>query len=424
MVLSRLKNVSGPGDLSQIIVACEIIHGKAQKNSLRLSRLQQAGLYKGNKRSFRLSKLSLRSLRIGLNDLLSGPVSHIGHTGGNTDGAVLFFRSVRRDLKLRIGQSEAEGIVHLLRRPGDRLKIAVAHIDIFRIVHIFLGFMEAGRGGIIVKGACKGIRQLAGGIGRAAEDVRHSESAFDPGLPGQKHRLDGRLILKPGGIHHASHIKHRSHLRESRLHRFHHGLFLRGKIEISVPGDSLPVPALAGIAADHDHRRIREPAGRLKKLFRNGRLHGLSDLGARGILPSHLFLIKGGKRVEDLYPSLFLLLLHSLVNAAGVGGGHIPASAASPHIIDLSLSEDGRSCSGREGKHALFIFQKHHAFLRRFQGKSDVLRACRDPPSVLPQRDTRLMCDPVPFFHVCFSAASDGIPPSFLSVKRIPPPRS
>ena len=57
---------------------------------------------------------------------------------------------------------QGEGIANFLCHAGNRLKIAVAHINIIRIIHIIHGLMEISGGRIIIHACGKTVCQLAG----------------------------------------------------------------------------------------------------------------------------------------------------------------------------------------------------------------------------------------------------------------------
>ena len=258
------------------------------------------------------------------------------------------------------------------------------------------------RGRIIIKGARKGIYQLSGRIRITAQQLRNSKASFDSRLPGQKNGLNGHLVLKPGGIHHASHIQNGDHSGKYGLYRIHHGLLLRGKIEVSVTGNAFSVPSLPGKTVDDHHSRIRKSARRRKKLLWNFRLHRLSVFCSGCILLSHIFLIKGGKRIEYLHLSLRFLDFQTLINIAGVGGSNLSTSSAAPDIIDLSFAEYGQLRPHRKRKHLSFIFQKYHSFLRRCKGQGDMFLARRYASAVLSHGKAGLVCDSGPLFHFLF----------------------
>ena len=60
--------------------------------------------------------------------------------------------------------------------------------------------------GVGIKVDSKGIRQMTGRGNISAENIRCSEPAFHPSLPGEKRRFDFGFVFKPAGIHHTANV--------------------------------------------------------------------------------------------------------------------------------------------------------------------------------------------------------------------------
>ena len=107
--------------------------------------------------------------------------------------------------------------------------------------------MEVLRGRIIRQFPGKGIGQMAGRIGVAAEDICRCKTTLHAALPGHKNSIN-TLIAKPGRIDHTADIHDDNDLREGRLGAIKEGTFLAGQIEISLRENLRCHPALPSLA--------------------------------------------------------------------------------------------------------------------------------------------------------------------------------
>ena len=368
-VFSRFHYISGFRYLSGIVITRHGICRQPQCNLLCLSRLQAACLCKSAQCPCRLAQPALRGAVVQLYHFLARKLPYISDTCFHNDLcsalSLLQPSAAVPYCKRSIGQSVAKGIIHLFSRPRNRLKIPVAHINIFRIIHIIIRVIKSCRGRIIIKGTGKSIHQLSGRISIRTQDIRYSEPAFNASLPCEQYALDLLILLKPGRINHSAYIQHYRHFGERRRNGIHHFLFLRGKIKVSVARYPFSVPVFPREAADSDNRNIRISSGCLKQPGRHRRLHGFTVFLSLRILLLYILFIETGKFVKNLKLPLFLLELHALINIPGIGGRNFPASAASSDIIDLRFSEKGNSAALLKRQHAAFVFQQHHTFRGR-----------------------------------------------------------
>ena len=310
--------------------------------------------------------------RIDLHHFPARHVSRIRHPDGNGDLLVIGYTVKRFQRERSIGQAEAKGVIDLLRRPGNGLKIPVAHKNIVGIADIVLRLVEIGGGRIVAKGGGKGVRQLAGGIDITAEDVRLRHGALHTALPGQQHGPDFGILYEPGGIHHAAHIQNNHDLVELGADLGNHLLFLRGEVEISVPRLTFPVPALRGKPADADNGGIAFRGSLLQKRRRDLRLHSIARLLARHPLARHIFPVECMQRGENLHLALGRLFFHTIAEVAHIGNRHVAAAAAAFHIVNTGLAKERRPTAAFQGQQLVFIFQQHHALRCRFPGQRDM----------------------------------------------------
>ena len=367
-ILSCFHYICGFGNFSGIIIACHAVNRKIKSHLLGFSRLQTTGFRKCAQHLGRLAQLTLRRAVIKLHHFFSSNAACVRHTGlrCNLRHSIHLLKPCADTLNRKgsIGKPVSKRIIHLFRRPGNRLKIPVAHINIFRILHIILGFVKVCGGRIIIKGTGKGIHQLAGRIHIPTQNISHGKAAFNSRLPCQQHTLDPVIVLKPGRIHHTAHIQHYRYPGESRRNSVNHRLLLRRKVKITIAGNSLPVPAFTRKTADSNHRSVRKTSGCLQQLLRNSRLHGFSVFLSPRILLLYIFLIKMGKCIKYLKLSFRFLYLEPFINITRIRGCNFAASAASPHVINLSFSENRGLASSFQRQHPAFIFQKNHPFCR------------------------------------------------------------
>ena len=411
-----LQHPGGGGDLPQIIEAGHIGNGKGQLHCLRFSWLQQRCLLEGRQTAPRLLEQPPGGGVIELDHLFPRTSSRVGHLDVHPDSAV--FRPGPRRLqgKAGVGQAVAEGVTHPLRRSRQRLKIPVAHIDVLAVLHIVGGVMEAGGGGVVGQVPGEGVGQLAAGIGFAGEQGGNGPAPLHAPLPGQQGGGNTIILAEPGDVHHAARIEHHRHLVKSGADLVYHALFfsgevvvppgkdvfgLSGHIQLVGPGvvrllieDRLPVPALAGEAAEDDHGHVRVPPGRIHQTLGQLRLgHQAGDV-PRLIPPLHIVPVKIGQWLIEGYP----LLLQAVIHIFDIGHGHIPAAAAALHIVEAALAEQGHPGIGSQREQISVVFQQHRPLLGSPAGQGDVLRTgCHT--AVAFQGQIGLIAGANPFFH-------------------------
>ena len=144
-------------------------------------RQKTPGFGKSRQCARRFSKFSLGCLHIDLHNLFSCRIARVLYA--DIKHAALFsgFHPAAQ-CKGSIGKPEAKGIKHLLLRLPESLKIAIAHINIFR-VPITVRTAEIRRGRIILHRQGDRIRQLAAGIHPPHQHLRSRMSAFHTALP-------------------------------------------------------------------------------------------------------------------------------------------------------------------------------------------------------------------------------------------------
>ena len=172
MIFPPLQDIGRFRHLAQIVIGRHIIYIEPQHHRLGLPGLQQPRLLKGRQLSGGFSQPALRRAVVDLHHLFSRPLSEVAHIHHHPQMMPPLFHLGHGKRELRVGQSEAEGIVHLLRRSGNGLKIAVSHIDILGIVHIVIRLVEIVSGGVVLQPPGKGIRQLAAGVFLPDEQLR------------------------------------------------------------------------------------------------------------------------------------------------------------------------------------------------------------------------------------------------------------
>ena len=162
--------------------------------------------------------------------------------------------------------------------PWKSFKIAVAYINIFRIVYIIKRLMEVGSGWIIIYVCGKSVSQLTGRISFAGEKLRHGKSAFHASLPSKKSGGNPVVIFYPGKIHDSADVEnyhdiieaffyHGKHffltgseievaIRENFAGNFRHGGFRIPWIKFVVAFNTGTVPAFTGKTADHNNSNV------------------------------------------------------------------------------------------------------------------------------------------------------------------------
>ena len=111
-------------------------------------------------------------------------------------------------------------------------------------------------------------------------------------------------------------------------------------------------------------RQIRKGGCAFQQRLGNGRLGSHARDYTLRILLLHLILIEFIQRFIEEDLALLLFDAHTVDQIADISDCHIAASAAAFDIISAGFSV--QSCPGpfSDGKHTVFIFQKHHSLCR------------------------------------------------------------
>ena len=382
-ILSLFQQICGLLYLSQIIVGSHVLHGKFKGKRLRLARFKSSCLFKGCQLSCRLSQNPARCLKVNLNHLSARHMSGIGHTDRHSDHAVPLSGLSGLHLKGRIGKPVAKGIVYLPGGTGYGLKITVAHINVFRVAHVILGFVEIVRGRIVLQTLCKGIAELSGRISVPHKELGCRKAALHTSLPCHQYGPDPFIRRKPGGIHHSAYIHDYNDFGKALLNRLHHRRLFHGKAEISVPEDfcgelrhlalalgqlfvsgthhTLPVPALTGKPAYGDDRRIRIGLCLREELLWHSGLYGHPGCAVFLILPLHVLpvIIAQGLKNTDMSALHF----QTLIQTADISHRNVSASAPALHIVKRRLPEKSHPGPFLQGKQSSFILEQNHSLL-------------------------------------------------------------
>ena len=159
------------------------------------------------------------------------------------------------DGKGRIGQAKAKRIKRL---HVERVKITIAHIDVFRIILIIYISVVGGKrfgGRIVLIPLRPGVGQFAGRIDFACQDIREHIPADVPKLAHQQHGIDPRDLLQRCQIHDTADVQDDDRFFVKISHAADIVEFLG--MERIVARRIRPVGPLTGIPRDHIDRRVR-----------------------------------------------------------------------------------------------------------------------------------------------------------------------
>ena len=123
-------------DFSQIIKACHVVYIKAQSYCLCFTGGKELCFCERGKLLGRLAELTLRCAVIKLDNLFAGCFAYVFNAQGGCYFAFAFTAYCARKLKLGVRQTITERIANLLLCARNRLKIAVADINILAVVKI------------------------------------------------------------------------------------------------------------------------------------------------------------------------------------------------------------------------------------------------------------------------------------------------
>ena len=276
--------------------------------------------------------------------------------------------------------------------------------------------MEIGGRGIILQIPREGVRQLAAGGIFAGQQLRDSDAALHAALISQQNGRNSIVGIKPRNIGHTAYVQHNRNLVERGADLLHHCLLRIGQVIVPLRENPLrafgkrhlvlprivlidvtdlrAVPSLAGKAADNDHRHIGFLTRRGQQALGKLRLcHHAGDI-PRCIALRNVIAIIIRQRLVNRH----ILQLQPIVHAAGIGHGHIAASAAAFHIVKASLAEQRHAAPGRQRKQPAVIFQQYHPFPCGLPGKRD-MGGAGGHVTILMQRQIGLAERPNPFFH-------------------------
>ena len=126
-----------------------------------------------------------------LDDLGAGDGAGVGDREGGVPLAGLEVAVGKRG----VGQAVAKRIGHGLL---GRLEVAIAHVEALAVLGALLVGGEGGGGGHVLEAQRPGLRQLAGGVDLATDDVQRGAGA---GLAAQGAVEDGAGVVGPVGLH-------------------------------------------------------------------------------------------------------------------------------------------------------------------------------------------------------------------------------
>ena len=393
LVGAGLQNVSLCAGL---IVGGHILRGKGDGHLLRGAGLQQAGLCKACQHHMGFFNAADGVGRgvVYLHHILACHSTGVLDLYGHLDGAVGGLIVGDRLLKGSVGQAVAEGVLHCLCVGGfiadtggvihiAGLVEAVTHIDALGVLHIVVLEVRVGKvagvpvsrcGGQIV---CVGIRQTAGGVHLAGQDLAHGVEAGGAKAADPQRGIDG-IILQKAQLHGVGGVDKDDHLAKALC--FDEGqqvLFVLGQLQIMLAVIGLAVTggvhilgqvaALAAHAGDGDDGHIRERLCVLQQRVGVLRCRHL----CRGEVGAFKALLGG-----TAYPGLLVEIHQLLVDReAGVGqagdqinvGGSIACAGAAAAVdgVHGAVAEqvDGGALCQRQG--VVLVFQQNGTLLHQ-----------------------------------------------------------
>ena len=278
LISTFFQNICGFLDFSKVIVGSHVSLCKGKADLLCLAWLKKTGFCKSGKLAGWFLQKSLWSFEINLDNFFSSQVTGVGYLNLSENLILCFPHSDGVQAKGGVGKSISKWIDYFFLCPWKSFKIAVAYINIFRIVYIIKRLMEVGSGWIIIYVCGKSVSQLTGRISFAGEKLRHGKSAFHASLPSKKSGGNPVVIFYPGKIHDSADVEnyhdiieaffyHGKHffltgseievaIRENFAGNFRHGGFRIPWIKFVVAFNTGTVPAFTGKTADHNNSNV------------------------------------------------------------------------------------------------------------------------------------------------------------------------
>ena len=198
------------------------------------SRLEETGFFECSKHFGWFSKFPLWCPVVKLNNFFSGSFSCVGYFCKNCDHSVFFGSSCYFPVKICVGKSVSEWVIHFLCCTRNCLKITVSYIDIFCIIYIESRFMEVCCGWIIFQVFCVGIGQFTRWIYITAKYICCCKTAFHTTLQCHQDRLNFLAVFKPFGIYDTAYIHHYDYVWKCFFYFFYHGILRIGQAEIAI----------------------------------------------------------------------------------------------------------------------------------------------------------------------------------------------
>ena len=239
---------------SAVIVTRDRSHRHLETQVLILSGIQSNSLSVGAQHSCGLSEFALGRFAVDLHHFFAGGISGVHNSDPEVNRIVpRALHSEPADFKVRIGQSESEGIEDLLLRKC--FKISIPHIDIF-CIEVPVWISEVSVRGIVAYIIRDRIRQLAAGRNLSRQHVQNAVSALLAALPYIEDRCRA-IFCHPFHVDDISDIEKDNGPGKSRADSLQHLLLLPREVVAAALG--FVVLVLAGGPADDHHRGVRLP---------------------------------------------------------------------------------------------------------------------------------------------------------------------
>ena len=397
-VVARFQHARRAADGTRVIKGRHVGDREGQAYEAALAGGEGLRLGEGGEHIFRLAELAGRGAEIGLHGLLARiGAPGIGHAQHQRDDALCLCGADVLEREGRVGETVAERIVDVCRRAGDRLEIAVAHINIIGVFGILLRFVEVSGGGVVREGRGKGIDQPAGGGHGAGEDIPLGIPALEPRLPCEQDGFDAVVLAEVGGIDHAADVEDEDRVRESRGHVGDELAFRRVQVEVAVAGFTLAVGTLTGEAADADDRGVGERRGILEHPVRQGCLGDAAGLCPAVVCVGDNAAVKIIQRLVDRDVTARGGIVHGVDEIVRVGGRHLAGAAAAADIVGAADTKERDACPGFEGEQFIIVFEEYHPLGRCTTGQRNVRGGRGDEPAVFTHRYAGLVKDALPF---------------------------
>ena len=137
-------------DFAQIVKACHIVNIKRKSNGFRFSGSEQSRLFICGKLSCRLAEPALRRAVIKLNYFSACLIARVFDIDCGNDFSVALTAYFAAERKACVRKTKAERISHIILCAGYCFKIAVADINIVRIVEVVKTFPKIFLAGVVI----------------------------------------------------------------------------------------------------------------------------------------------------------------------------------------------------------------------------------------------------------------------------------